>query len=299
MQAEYANCKAELHRTASTASELERRLTATTADLKRYQDLAKKLQNTISVTQNDLETTTLSLQIERQNNKELQVMVDTLNGNLDRSGKKLEGIDVQFAQSKKELMGKKLELEQLLQENHTLRMELKYAQNASSALQEELTVHHREFTAKGRDLILTKEKLAAMTQKHAIANSDIDSYRHQVDHIRAQLCSSENEHSRLMNDNKMNETEMNTVQLDLAVASKKLAEKVTELKYLEDQVKSLRKESELRSAELSSSKVTIQSLTNAKTKLQNELELKSSHLEMEARRLSGVSSIIRSRLYCF
>lgn len=288
LQAEHDKCHTELSRTATSALELERMLQSTTSDLTRYQELAKKLQDTITVTQSDLETTTIHLQMEKQNNRELQAMVDALNGTLERSGRKMEGIDLQFAQNKKELLERRLELQQMLEENHTLRLELKKAQNNTSSVHIELERRVKDLRSQNMDLIQTKETASSLAQKLASAIATIDNYKHQIEQYQCQLTTNKAENVKLAKDTKISEMEMESLTISLTATSKQLSGMKEQLYQREDEVRIVKQEKMSLAGDLSEYKREILSLSTIRSKLESDLNLKQSQIETEQTRMLQV-----------
>lgn len=276
---------------------LEKRLRSTTADLERYQDLAKKLQKTITTTQNDLETAIINLQEEKRNNKELQAMVDTLSGNLELSGRKLEGIDVQYTQNKKELMENKLGLQKIVHENHSLKHELKEAQSISMHLQDDLDRRERDLQSQRMELSEARNTASSLAQKLDMETSSADSHRHQLEEYRAQLTSNVAENDKLMNDSQLIAMEVQNLQLKVTTTTyKQLSEKKADLHEREDEMRHLKQDNISLTRELTESKREVHSLVSFRTKLEDELKNKQSQLESEHTRALTVS-ILFNTLY--
>lgn len=291
LQTQHDQCHAELSKTAKYATELENRLLTTTADLQSFQELARNLQETINVTQNDLEIAVRSLEMEKQNNKELQATIDGLSGNLERSGKKLEGIDVQFALLKKELIEKRLELQNMVQENHAIKLELRQSQDTSTHLQCKLDQCTRELNAQDVELVDTKDTMGSMAQKLAVTYSDIEKHRCQLQHFHSQLSSSEAENAKLVKECKMYERELQRLKTELAMAGKEVMEKKTKLASKEDELRVLMQERITFTTEITDYKRQVQSLSTVKYSLENDLDMKASDVDREHRRTLQVSIV--------
>lgn len=286
MRTEHANTRAELSKTSTHATEIETKLQSTTADLTRFKELATKLQDTITATTSELETTTRSLQMEKQNNKELQAMVDALTTKLQRSGKKVEEFDAQFELNKKELSERRLELQNMQQENHSLKLELKQRQNTSATLEHELEMRQRDLQTKTAALMEVKGDMSTLVTD---ANSEMDTFKLQIEELRSQLKTGAFENSRLAKDKEICEIEMQSIVLNAKMTNKQLEEKKTQLQRREEEMRVLEQDKDTFFSELSDSKREIHSLANLKTRLENDLELKASELEIEHRRVVKVS----------
>lgn len=291
LQTQHDQCHAELSKTAKYATELENRLMTTSADLESYQELARSLQETINITQNDLETTVRSLEMERQSNKDLQAMINGLSGNLERSGKKLEGIDVQFAFLKKELMEKKLELQRMIQENHTVKLELRQSQDTSTDLQSKLDQSTRELNAQDAELVDTKDTMGTMAQKLAVSYSEFEKHRSQVQQFHSQLSSSEAASTKLVKECKTYEMELQRLKAELAMAGKEVMDKRTKLASREDDLRTLMQERVAFSTEITDYKRQVQSLSTVRDSLENDLDMKASDVDREHRRTMQVSVV--------
>lgn len=289
LRAEHVNCHGELSRTTKYATQIETKLQSTTSDLTRFQELATRLQDTIAITQNELETVTLSLELERQNNKELQAMVEALSVNLEHSKKHLGGMDAQFNSSKKELAEKKLALQSVQQDNHSLKLEVKQNRATCATLDAELGNSQRNLKAKNLALVETRDAMSSLEQELANAHTEIDTYTIQVEEFHAQLKSNEFENSRLMKDKEIDQIEMQSVMLNVKMTSKQLEEKKTQLQRREEEWKILEQEKMCLMSDLSEYKRQVHSLAALKTKLENDLELRASELEIEQSRVEKVS----------
>lgn len=288
IQVEHDKCHTELSKTSTSALELERKLLSTKAELTRYHELAKKLQDTITITQNDLKTTTIHLQMEKKNNKELQAMVESLNGTLEQSGKKLEGVDLQFALNKKELVEKKLELQQMAHENRTLRCELKQAQHSQATTESERERSEQEVKSLNAELAQAQERVLSLSQKLSTAFSNIESYKHQLEQYQDRLTSNTAENAKLIKDTKISEMEMDSVRANLLAANRQLSEKKELLFEKEEELSLLKQEKISLTSDLAESKREIHSLTSFQTKLENDLKSNKSQLEMEQARITKV-----------
>lgn len=283
------NCHGELSRTTKYATEIETKLQSTTSDLTRFQELAKKLQDTITINQNELETISLSLELERQNNRELQAMVEALNGNAERSGKQLEGMDAQLSSSKKELAEKRLTLQSVQHANHSLKLEAKQKEATCVSLEAELGNSQRNLKAKNVALKETRDVISSLEQDLANAHTEIDNYRIQVEEFQSQLKSNEFENARLIKDREINEIEIQSVMLNVKMTSKQLEEKKTQLQRREEEGNILEQEKMHLASDLSEYKREVHSLASLKNKLENDLDLKASELEIDRSKIAKVS----------
>lgn len=251
-----------------------------------------KLQDTITLTQNELETTIISLEMERQSNKELQSMVDALSGNLERSGKQMGAIDVQFNSTKRELAEKRLALQSMQQENHSLKMEVKGSEATRAALEAELENSQRNLRANNSALIEAKDTVSSLENELADAHSEIDTFRIQIEDFQSRLKSNELENSRLAKDKEINELEMQSVMLNVKRASKQLEEKMVQLQQKEEDSRQLQQDRMCLASELTEYKREVQSLSALKTQLENAVELKSTELEVEKNRTEKVREMV-------
>ena len=287
LEAKYDSCHADLTLATRNAAELEGRLQSTISDLAHYQDLAQRLQDTITVTQHDLEMTSNDLEIEKQTNRELQAIIDTMTN----SGKRMEGLDALYTRNKKELALKNQELQQAEQDNYKLKAEIKQLQDTSATLHCELEGCERELRSQELELTDTKEMASVLQKKLITANSNVDNSKKMLTEFKDQLKSNEFENSRLMKENEASGCEIQDVRSKLLTASRQLAETKMQLDQKETLIKVLKQEKNSLTSDLSEAKNDLHLVVSSKNELEADLEFNISQLEIEKQKSVEVSTV--------
>ena len=298
-KAEILCCKEDLAKATSNCAKLEAELESKLGELSHSHEMSKSLQTSVTNLQQDIDVAYKGLEVEKAANRQLKSAVDLLNGNVKRLNQRLEGVDSENAQLKKDLTQKKQELLGSHEETRSLRMELKEAQTKYSHLQREFESVQKECRAQAKELAQTKDTLFTQRQKLTVANQDLIASKHELGDVNTQLLATHSENVQLMKASKVHESEIQELKAKLSAAVKQSSDKQHLLQEKEDEIKVLRKDKSALTSELSQLTSSHNSVVAAKTKVDDEVKSLSSELERTKQQLIEViMCILTVSWYC-
>lgn len=243
--------------------------------------LAKQFQDIITTTKRDHEATNKNLEMEREANKELHSTVQSMN-------KKIDENDANFAATRKELSQKKLQLQQAQQEKSSMTLEVEQLQASADSFKRELGRYETDMRCLEDELAKVKVVSFETKQKLGAAEKEANSNKLTVEELRSKLTSTDAEIERITKASTASTAENLDFRTKLMSTNTQLAEKKAILQLKEEQTVTLKKERYTLQSEVSEMKRELLSLKSIKSKLESDIKLKSTELEMDEKRISDV-----------